>query len=184
MSAELFERSAAVFRGVLVEVRPDQLGGPTPCGDLNVAQLVEKAIGHTHWVRQAIQGESGPLVYAAIDPGKYLVEFDACTAAMVSELESVGAATRTVKLAAGLQFTGAETAILADRNTFQYAWDLAMGTGQSTELAPGLARELLAISKTRLVPPRGPTGFFGPVFEPGEGATDADVLAGFLGRVF
>lgn len=58
------------------------------------------------------------------------------------------------------------------RSVFQYAWDLARGTEHSTALSPEVAGELLALSKTRVVPQRGPGGFFGPEFTPPEGGRD------------
>lgn len=73
-------------------------------------------------------------------------------------------------------------ALAAARNIFQFGWDLAVGTGQSTDLAPDVAAELLEVSRTRLVPQRGPGGFFGPEFVPPAGSPIATVLAGYLGR--
>ena len=91
---------------------------------------------------------------------------------------------RTTPLSPTLSFSGFEMLVLATRNILQYAWDLANTTGQSTNLAPDLAAELLDISRTQLVPLRGPGGFFGPEFVPPPGSPVADVLAGFLGRAF
>ena len=90
--------------------------------------------------------------------------------------------TRSVTLAAGLTFSGEEVALLAARNIFQFAWDLATAVGQNPDLAPQVATELLEISRTRLVPQRGSGGFFGPEFVPSSGSPTATVLAGFLGR--
>jgi hypothetical protein len=54
--------------------------------------------------------------------------------------------TRAVAPAAGLMFSGHDVMILASRNVFQYAWDLALGTGQSTDLA---GAGLLALTSRR-----------------------------------
>lgn len=178
----LFERSAATFRAVLVEVRPEHHQLPTPCEPLNVAELVVKAIGHQNWTRRAINGESGPPTYPAIEPDHWTESFDESTAAMSATLADAGAMQRTVTLAAGLSFPGPDVGLLAARNTFQFAWDLAVGTEQSTDLTPDLAAELLHISRTHLVPQRGPNGFFGPEHVPPAGAPTATVLAGYLGR--
>ena len=103
---------------------------------------------------------------------------------MLAELRSDGAMGRTVVLAGSLSFPGSDVMVLAARNIFQFAWDLAKSTGQSTGLAPEVAAELLDISRTRLIPQRGPGGFFGPEFVPPDGSPVADVMAGFLGRKF
>ena len=178
----LFERSAATFRAVLVEVRPEHHQFPTPCEPLDVAELVVKAIGHQNWTRRAINGESGPPTYPAIEPDQWAESFDESTAAMLATLADADAMERTVTLAAGLSFPGADVGLLAARNTFQFAWDLAVATEQNTDLTPDLAAELLHISRTHLVPQRGPNGFFGPEHVPPAGAPTATILAGYLGR--
>jgi uncharacterized protein (TIGR03086 family) len=178
----LFERSAATFRAVLVEVRPQHHRLPTPCEPLNVAELVVRAIGHQNWTRRAIDGESEPPIYPAIEHDRWTEAFDESTCAMLATLSEAGAMERTVMLAAGLSFPGADVGLLAARNTFQFAWDLAVATHQNADLSPDLAAELLHISRTHLVPQRGPNGFFGPEHIPRAGAPTATVLAGYLGR--
>lgn len=179
---DLFEHAAATFRSVLDEVRPEHHHLATPCAPLDVTELVAKAVGHQDWVRRAIHGDSAPPAYPPIEPDVWMAAFDESTASMVVELHSNGAMERPVTLAAGLTFPGSEIAVLAARNIFQFAWDLAVATEQNTDLAPELAEELLRVSRTRLVPQRGPGGFFGPEFVPAAGAPVATVLAGYLGR--
>ena len=75
---------------------------------------------------------------------------------MVTELRRDGVMDRPVTLAAGLVFAGADVAVLAARNIFQFAWGLAVGSGQNADLAPDVATELLRISRARLGLPAGP----------------------------
>jgi len=178
----LFERAAAAFRDVLVEVRPEHHQLATPCEPLTVAELVVKAIGHQNWTRGAIDGEIGPPTYPAVESGRWIECFDESAAEMLTTLAEAGAMERTVVLAAGLTFPGADVGLLASRNTFQFAWDLAVATHQNPDIAPDLAAELLDISRTHLVPQRGPDGFFGPEHIPPAGAPTATILAGYLGR--
>ena len=178
----LFDRSAATFRAVLAEVRPEHHQLPTPCEPLNVAELVVKAIGHQNWTRRAINGETGPPTYPTIEPDQWTESFDESSAAMLATLADADLMERTVTLAAGLNFPGTDVGLLAARNTFQFAWDLAVATEQNTDLTPDLAAELLHISRTHLVPQRGPNGFFGPEHVPPAGAPTATILAGYLGR--
>jgi uncharacterized protein (TIGR03086 family) len=133
-------------------------------------------------VRHAIHGDLAPREYPPIQPDVWMAAFDESTVSMVAELHSDGVMERSVALAAGLSFSGSEVALIASRNIFQFAWDLAVATGQNTDLAPEVAEELLQISRTRFVPQRGPGGFFGPEFVPEAGAPVATVLAGYLGR--
>ena len=182
MEISSFEQAAATFRTVLLAVRPDQLHEPTPCEPLDVEQLVTRAIGHQNWVRSALAGIAASREYPRVDPAHFVSEFDQSTEAMVDELQSDGAMDRTVALAGSLTFPGSDVLTLATRNIFQFAWDLARATGQSTDLAPELAGQLLDVSRTHLVPQRGPDGFFGPEYRPCIDSTTADELAGFLGR--
>ena len=179
---ELFQGSAATFRSVLEGVRPEHHHLPTPCDPLDVSELVAKAVGHQDWVRGRIAGSSDPPSYPPIEPDRWMAAFDVSTVSMVRELRRDRAMDRTVALAAGLTFSGSDVAVLAARNIFQFAWDLAVATGQSDDLAPDVAAELLEVSRTRLVPQRGPDGFFGPEFVPPAGSPVATVLAGYLGR--
>ena len=178
----LFQAAAATFRSVLSGVQPEHHRRPTPCEPLDVRDLVAKAVGHQNWVRAAIEGRSEPPTYPPIEPDRWMTAFDESTASMVAELRRDGVMDRPVTLAAGLTFPGADVAVLAARNIFQFAWDLAVGSGQNADLAPDVATELLKISRARLVPQRGPGGFFGPELVPPAGSPAATALAGYLGR--
>ena len=74
---------------------------------------------------------------------------------------------------------------LATTDTFTHGWDLAKATGQSTDIDPQLAEQLLAGSKMAIQEAfRGPDGKapFGAEQQAPAGATKADELAAFLGR--
>lgn len=179
---DIFERSANTFRNVLIGVRPEQHRLATPCQPLDVAGLVSRAIGHQNWTRTAIEGVPSSRDYPSVEPAAWIESFDASRDAMMTTLSQPSVLERKVELANGLTFPGAEVGLLAARNIFQFAWDLAVATSQDLDLDPRLAGELLEISRTHLVPQRGPNGFFGPEQVPPPGATSATVLAGFLGR--
>jgi uncharacterized protein (TIGR03086 family) len=68
---------------------------------------------------------------------------------------------------------------------FAHGWDLARALGNSTDLAPELAAELLDEAQAVVTPEmRGEDGrsAFGPEQVPPAGASAADRLAAFLGR--
>ncbi len=93
---------------------------------------------------------------------------------------------KTVDLPWG-QMPGGAFMGLATTDIFTHSWDLARATGQSTDLDPELAAQLLAGSKASIQDAfRGPDGSgapFGPQQQAPDGATTADQLAAFLGRV-
>ena len=74
---------------------------------------------------------------------------------------------------------------IATTDTFTHAWDIAKATGQSTDLDPEFAAELLARAQATIPDAmRGDDGvaMFGPKREASADASTADQLAAFLGR--
>ncbi len=113
-----------------------------------------------------------------------MAAFDEATAATVAAFSAEGALQKMVSLPFG-QMPGAAWAGLATTDTFTHGWDLAKSTGQSTDLDPALAAQLLQASKMMIQPAfRGEDGkapFTAEQPAP-EGASAADQLAAFLGR--
>jgi uncharacterized protein (TIGR03086 family) len=102
----------------------------------------------------------------------------------VAAFEADGAMERMMKLPFG-EMPGSAFVNIATGDAFTHGWDLAKATGQSTDLDPALAAELLAIVRVALPESfRGPEGQapFGPVVEAPAGAPAADQLAAFMGR--
>jgi uncharacterized protein (TIGR03086 family) len=81
------------------------------------------------------------------------------------------------------EFPGGIFVMIAASDAFMHGWDLAKALGQSTDLDPELASQLLAAS---MLPDefRGPDGQapFGPKLDAPESASAADKLAAHLGR--
>ena len=74
---------------------------------------------------------------------------------------------------------------IACGDVFTHGWDLARATGQSTDLDPVVAAQLLEFATPFLTDAlRGPEGQapFGPIQEAPAGACAADQLAAFMGR--
>ena len=74
---------------------------------------------------------------------------------------------------------------LAMNDTFTHGWDLAKATGQSTDIAPQLAAQILEQARASIHDAfRGEDGAapFGVEQDCPEGASAADQLAAFLGR--
>lgn len=64
-----------------------------------------------------------------------------------------------------------------------HAWDLARASGQPTDLDPGLAEEMLVVSRRLMRPElRGPGRPFGEEQPCADDASPVDRLAAFLGR--
>lgn len=182
MSTESFEQAVATTRGVLANVNADQLHNSTPCESWDVSELINHIVG-THIFFLAGMNGTPPADPADFAAGDYMAAYDEATAATIAAFGVEGALGKMVKMPFG-EMPGAAVMGLATTDTFQHAWDLAKATGQDSDLAPELASALLSASKQSISDAfRGPEGApFGSEQECGDGASNADQLAAFLGR--
>ncbi|MGQ0832106.1 MAG: TIGR03086 family metal-binding protein [Microthrixaceae bacterium] len=184
MVTENLARAFASTRGVLANMTDADLDSSTPCASWSVRELVNHIVGGTHWFATTTEAGVAP-EQEATDwaDGDLLAAFDAGAAAAVSAFGAPGAQEKILKLPFG-EFPGAAFMGLATTDAFTHGWDLARATGQSTDLDPELAEQLLAAAPM-MIPDqfRGDEPMpFGPKVEPPAGATAADQLAAFLGR--
>jgi uncharacterized protein (TIGR03086 family) len=188
MSAELLARGLASTQSVLARVAPEQLDAPTPCASWTVRDLINHIVGGTTFF--AVTAETGgPFEGGGGDApdfttGDFVVAFAEGAARAVRAFSAEGAMEKTMRLPFG-ELPGSVFVSIAAGDTFAHGWDLAKATGQSTDLDPELAAELLANARTILNDSlRGPDGEapFGPEREAPPGASSADRLAAFLGR--
>jgi uncharacterized protein (TIGR03086 family) len=184
MVTENLSRAFASTRTVLSNVKTDQLDDPTPCKSWSVRDLINHIVGGAHWFGASTEaGEGGPQSDRDWTEGDMVASFDEGVAGAVAAFGAPGAQEKIVKLPFG-EFPGSAFMGLATSDTFTHGWDLAKATGQSTDLDPELAEQLLE-GAGRLVPDqfRGDEPMpFGPKVEPPAGATSADRLAAFFGR--
>jgi uncharacterized protein (TIGR03086 family) len=187
MTAELLAKCYASTRGVLANVTPEQLeGATTPCASWSVRELVDHIVDGTTWF--ALTAETGrppaDHVYPAYTADDLVEVFDAGSARAVQAFAADGAMERIMHLPFG-ELPGSVFVYIACGDTFTHGWDLAKATGQSTDLDPKTATQLLEVV-SGMVPDalRGEDGQapFGPRQEPPAGATAADTLAAFMGR--
>lgn len=187
MSAELLARCFASTRGVLANVTPEQLeGAETPCASWSVKELVDHIVNGTTWFATIAEtgAPPGEDVFPAFTPDTLVDVFDAGSARAVKAFAADGAMERIMHLPFG-DLPGAAFVFIACGDTFTHGWDLAKATGQSTDLDPLTAVELLEIARPMLPDAfRGEDGQapFGPEQEVPAGATEADKVAAFMGR--
>jgi uncharacterized protein (TIGR03086 family) len=187
MSAELLAKCFASTRGVLATVTPEQLEGiETPCASWSVKELVDHVVNGTTWF--AVTAETGATpdgdAYPAFTADTLVEVFDAGSARAVRAFAADGAMERIMHLPFG-DLPGAAFVYIACGDTFTHGWDLARATGQSTDLDPETATQLLEIVRPMLPDAlRGEEGQapFGPIQEAPAGATAADKVAAFMGR--
>jgi uncharacterized protein (TIGR03086 family) len=184
MVTENLSKAFASTRNVLSNVKADQLDDPTPCKSWKVRDLVNHIVGGAHWFGASTEaGESAPPAERDWTEGDMVASFDEGVARAVAAFDAPGAQEKIVKLPFG-EFPGSIYMGLATSDTFTHGWDLARATGQSTDLDPELAAQLLEAAAV-LVPDqvRGEEPMpFGPKVEAPATATAADKLAAFMGR--
>ncbi len=183
------ERAIETAKGVLAGVSTEDMDKATPCASWNVAQLVNHLVGANDFFQAMLAGEPPSGGGDAVGDD-YMAAFDKATAATLAAFSEPGVLEKTITLPFGAM-PGAAFLGLATTDVFQHSWDLAKATGQSTDLDPELAAQLLEGSKMAIQdafrgPDGGPNQDQGPPFgaeQPAPaGACAADQLAAFLGR--
>ena len=185
MTTENLERAYAVARGVVANVKADQLDDPTPCVSWHVRDLLNHMIGGTFWAATAVTNGNSDVVESLTtdySERNLVAVYDAGIAESVAAFAA--AQDRAVTLPFGTLPVPVFQAIITT-DALVHAWDLARATGQATDLDPELAGELLEGAKTRIQPAfRGDDGKapFGAEQPAPPNASNADALAAFLGR--
>ncbi|HTH06290.1 MAG TPA: TIGR03086 family metal-binding protein [Ilumatobacteraceae bacterium] len=188
MSTEGLAAAMATARSVLENVKPEHLDRPSPCASWDVRHVANHLIGGAHWFAICTNNGAAPDVDTTEDTD-YTAEnsvaaYDAAVAEALAAFDAPGAQERMITLPFGT-FPGAAFMGIATVDQFTHAWDLARATGQSTDLAPELAEQLLAGAKGMIGDAfRGPDGVapFGAEVPIDDSAPAADRLAAFLGR--
>lgn len=187
MTAELLAQSFASTRSVLANVTPEQLEiGATPCASWSVKELVDHVVNGTTFFAAIAETGTPPAEdgYPAFTPDGVVEAFDAGSSRAVRAFAADGAMERIMHPPFG-DIPGSVFVNIAAGDAFMHGWDLAKATGQSTDLDPEVAAQLLAFAQAFLSDDlRGPEGQapFGPRQEAPAGATAADTLAAFMGR--
>jgi uncharacterized protein (TIGR03086 family) len=184
MATEGLEKAYATAREVLSNVKPAQYDDPTPCESFNVGQLIDHMIGASYFFTMVMNGEE--IDVNAERPsfigGDVVAAYDEGAKATIAAFNEPGALDKTVKPPFG-EFPAMAFLGLATNEMILHGWDLAKATGQSTDLAPDLAAQLL---DNAMLPDefRGPNGQapFGPKVDVPASACAADRLAGYFGR--
>ncbi len=189
MATEGLERAYKTAREVLANVKPEQYEASTPCSSWDVRRLIGHVVGGSHWFALCVNAGAAPDEDASEErdytKGDLLANFDTASGEALAAFNAPGALDKTVKLPFG-ELPGAFFMQVATSDVFTHSWDLARATGQSTDLDPEFAGQLLEGVKGFLSDDfRGEEGsgaLFGAVQQAPAGATKADELAAFMGR--
>ena len=184
MSTDALREAIATTRGVLSRVQAEQLDLPTPCASWKVSDVINHVVGGQYFFVAALEGERPDSEPPNFSAGDFVSTFDEASAACVAAFESDGAMERIVKVPFG-DLPGSMLLGLATTDTLTHGWDVAKATGQPTDLSPDLAASVLSSVRPVVADSfRGDDGKapFGPEQAAPDGASNADMLAAFLGR--
>jgi uncharacterized protein (TIGR03086 family) len=172
------QRAQDSFSSVLANVTPDRFGEPTPCTEWTIRDLIMHVVGGNNRIARRAAG-SGESSSESAD----LVEaYRTSATGAVAGFARPDAMTAIYDLPFG-QVPGSVLIGMRTTDVLTHAWDLAAATGQSTDLDPELATEMLAVARERVQPAfRGPGRPFAEEQPCSPDRPPADRLAAFLGR--
>jgi|SRR5665213_2074579 len=182
-----FFRSYGLAADIVTGITSDQLGGPTPCHDYDVATLVDHIVGAGHRAAALGRGENPtgvefPHVELSDAPDELTRGGKEAEAAWADD----GRLAATVTMPWGETYNGATLVDMYLTELATHAWDLASVTGQLNRLDTGLAGTALEGARAMLKPgyrnQMGEGTPFGSEVEAPADATEWERLAAFMGR--
>jgi uncharacterized protein (TIGR03086 family) len=172
------QRAQDAFAGVLANVTPDRFGEPTPCTEWTIRDLIMHVVGGNNVIARPARGSDE----SSSESADLVAAYRASAAGAVAGFAKPDAMTEIFDLPFG-QVPGSMLIGMRTTDVLTHAWDLAAATGQSTNLDPELATEMLAVARERVQPAfRGPGRPFGPEQPCAPDQPPCDQLAAFLGR--
>jgi uncharacterized protein (TIGR03086 family) len=157
---------------IMARVSPDQAQLPTPCGEFDVARLVDHLVGWAKSFEARLTGgtfEGDPNDYrAGADPA---ADFHDAAAAITGAYRDGGDSAEQLPVGVLLM------------ECIVHGWDLATATGQPTDITPAEADRALEMGQQMLKPEyRGPGQPFGYEAQVSDSAGSVEKLVAFLGR--
>jgi uncharacterized protein (TIGR03086 family) len=168
----LMTRASERTSGLVIAIRPEQFGAPTPCAKFDVKDL----INHLEWVAEMFEslGRKGPRV----EQGPYAGDFPDRARRMLTAW-SRPEAWEGISPGMGLPMTTLANMYLVDMVV--HGWDLARATGQQYEPEPEAVSRALDFT-AQMVEMGRQRGVFGPPVAVSDDAPPFDRLLGIIGR--
>jgi uncharacterized protein (TIGR03086 family) len=176
----LLDRAVSQTGAIVARVRPEQAGLPTPCSEFDVRQLLNHVVYDVQTFTTMVTGAERGSPDADLIGDDWVGAYQAAAAGLMDAWRARGAdgtmnLGRLGEMPAGWA-VGQHYADIA-----QHGWDVALATGQSTELDPELGQAALDWARQSLKPEYRGKAFAPEVAAP-EGAPVYEKLAAFFGR--
>ncbi len=179
------EPATAALTTIVQGVRDDQLGAPTPCQDMTVADLLD----HVDTFAQALAAAAAKADVGQpppVDGARLGTDWRARIPRRLTELAGawrVEAAWAGVASAGGLELPGEAWGAVTVDELIVHGWDLAVATGQTFTWDPRLAEVAYGfVQPTAARSPEGVPGLFGAAVPVPADAPLLDRLLGLTGR--
>ncbi len=180
---DAFTRVIGEVEAIVGAVRPEQLSAPTPCSELQVRALINHLIFENLAHAALADGAAIPAPDRTTDyvGEDHVAAYLESARAVRAAFERPGMVTRRY---GPMEAPGSMLVQQLVIELLSHGWDLAKATGQSTDLDPELAGQILTTARGFISDNfRGDEPApFAPATEAPPGATRADELAAFLGR--
>lgn len=146
----LHRQALAVTRNVIAGIKPDQWHASTPCAEWDVRELANHVIAGNWWAAELANGATIASVGDRLDGDVLgadpLRAYDDSAAVAANVFERSGAMSAPCAVSYG-PVPGAVYCGHRFIDVFIHGWDLAMATGQSTDLDPVLVAGCLEVVK-------------------------------------
>lgn len=175
------QQTAGIVSGLLANVRPDQLGAPTPCAKWQVRDLTGHLVGGADLFSSVFGGASGTTPDPDLAGPELAAAYDEAVGRLAAAVSADGALDKTVSLGP-MQLPGSVALSLATADHLTHAWDLARATGQPLDVPDDLAEFVLGAWRQLLQPALRDGDRFAAEQQASGGASPMDRIAAFTGR--
>jgi uncharacterized protein (TIGR03086 family) len=176
----LLDRAILQTGAIVVGVRPDQAGVPTPCSEFDVRQLLNHLVYDVQSFITMVNGTERGSPDVDLIGDDWASAYQAASTALLDAWRKRGSE-GMMKLGRLGDMPAAWAVGQHYADITQHGWDLARATDQSTDLDPELGQASLDWARQSLKPEfRGQA--FGPEVAAADTAPVYDKLAAFFGR--
>ena len=174
---ELFGEAVKNTRQIIANVKPDQMGGSTPCSEWDVKALIDHIIGGTMFFAGTLAGEEPGQPSSDGSPADI---YQAGTEKVLAGAQAPGAMDKKYDTPFG-EMSGGEFMFGAFMDNVVHGWDLAKATGQNTDLNEAHAQVIFGAFAPMMDGMRQ-GGAFGPEVAVNDDASIQNKLLGMMGR--